>query len=469
MGIARKFIKTSAVFFLGNTLTKLVSFLLIPLYTAKIAPESFGYYDLSISLINLAVPILFFQIWDGIFRFTFDFEEPLEKYKVISNGLFIHIFGVVVFVAFSFTFQYFFDIKNLYLVTLYGILFSFQYYYNCVARSFSENTLVVLTGLINSFTSISINIFAIVVLGMGIESLYLSFIIGTIIQISILEWKFKLLYHFKIKSLSRSLMKMLLKFSLPISLITVSYWLLSGLTKVTISNKLGLEENGIFSIANRLTTVIILAVNVFQFAWYEMSYNLTNNSRKNEYYNLSINYILKVIFLVGSLFLIILKILFPYLINEDYQEVFPIIPVVFIGVLINSYSSFAGTFFLAEKNSTSLLFPTLFGAFANGVFLIIFIEPYGLMGAAISLTLAFLLTALLITLKINKMYKIYLKFKTLFVGTFMTLLSVLTYYFITDLLILYIGIFLLIFIFFITFKEVIFMIYETFLKKEKIT
>ncbi|MGR5981039.1 hypothetical protein ACT7DJ_36480 [Bacillus cereus] len=95
MNYLKQFIKTSGVFFIGNTLTKLIGIFLLPLYTSKINPESFGYYDLTISLINLVIPILFFQVWDGIFRFTFDYEKVADKYAVISNGIMIQIFGAL--------------------------------------------------------------------------------------------------------------------------------------------------------------------------------------------------------------------------------------------------------------------------------------------------------------------------------------------------------------------------------------
>ena len=69
MNHKKRFFKTASIYFLGNVVTKLISFFMLPLYTARLSPASFGYYDVSISVLNLAVPILFFQIWDGVFRF----------------------------------------------------------------------------------------------------------------------------------------------------------------------------------------------------------------------------------------------------------------------------------------------------------------------------------------------------------------------------------------------------------------
>ena len=74
-----RFIKTSVVFFLGNILSKLVSILLLPIYTSKLLPEQYGEYDLVITLVNLFTPVAFFQIWEGMYRYAFDYKNAVDK------------------------------------------------------------------------------------------------------------------------------------------------------------------------------------------------------------------------------------------------------------------------------------------------------------------------------------------------------------------------------------------------------
>ena len=80
-----KFLKITMTYFLGNILTKILTFLLIPIYTKYLSTEMFGYYDLSVSVITLVIPIIFFQIWDGMFRFIYDYKEQKDKQKIITN------------------------------------------------------------------------------------------------------------------------------------------------------------------------------------------------------------------------------------------------------------------------------------------------------------------------------------------------------------------------------------------------
>jgi O-antigen/teichoic acid export membrane protein len=449
----KQFIKTSSVFFIGNTLTKLISFMLLPLYTTALLPKEFGYYDLSISIISLIVPIIFFQVWDGVFRFTFDYDNKQNKYDVISNGLIISIFGVSIYSLLTFSLSFVFQIDYIKLIYFYGLLTAFQYFYNCVARSFSENYILVLSGLINSFLNLGLNFVLISYLNYGISTLYISFIVGTIVQILMLEMKLSVFKYFSLKVIRKELIIDLVKFSLPLCLLTASYWLLNGSTRLMITSKLGVYENGIFAMGNRFASLIIFAVNIFQFAWYELSYGLARDKNKNKYFNISINFVLKIVLFAGSVFLILIKLIFPLVIDEKYNETLLIMPLLYTGVLLSSFSSFAGTLFLTEKESNRLMLPTIYATLVNIICLFLFTERFGLLGATFSLFIAYLVNNLLIVKKMKSIYEVKLNSKILFFGISIYILSVFIYYNISDVIALVITIILLTLITIFIFKD----------------
>ena len=80
-----KFIKSSGIYFVGSVLTKLISFILLPMYTSYINPTDYGTYDLYISYITFLCSVLFLDIWNGIMRFMFDYEGN-DKKKAINSG-----------------------------------------------------------------------------------------------------------------------------------------------------------------------------------------------------------------------------------------------------------------------------------------------------------------------------------------------------------------------------------------------
>jgi O-antigen/teichoic acid export membrane protein len=62
MSKIKRFLVTAGIYLLGNALSKLIGFFLLPLYTSKLPPDRFGMFDLVVTVITLSVPVVFFQI-----------------------------------------------------------------------------------------------------------------------------------------------------------------------------------------------------------------------------------------------------------------------------------------------------------------------------------------------------------------------------------------------------------------------
>ena len=57
------FLRNSGIFVLGTVLSKLIAFIMLPLYTAVVPPSDFGYYDLSVTYLTVVCESLFLNIW----------------------------------------------------------------------------------------------------------------------------------------------------------------------------------------------------------------------------------------------------------------------------------------------------------------------------------------------------------------------------------------------------------------------
>ena len=77
-------IKNIGILVLGNFTTKLLSFFLIPLYTASLTTTEYGSFDLINTTIGLIIPIFTFNILEGIFRYSLDKE--VNKVNLINIG-----------------------------------------------------------------------------------------------------------------------------------------------------------------------------------------------------------------------------------------------------------------------------------------------------------------------------------------------------------------------------------------------
>ena len=84
-----RYIKTTGIYLIGNVLTKVISFFLLPIYTRYLPPADYGTYDLNIAYITFLSSILFLDIWGGIMRFMFDYKKAEEKAYAVKAGMVI--------------------------------------------------------------------------------------------------------------------------------------------------------------------------------------------------------------------------------------------------------------------------------------------------------------------------------------------------------------------------------------------
>lgn len=460
MGKTVKFIKNAGIYFFGNVLTKILAFFLIPLYTNLIEASSYGYYDLVVSILTLVIPIIFFQIWDGMFRFIYDYKDISKKYMVITNGFIISFFSIVIYIVGMTILSQFVIIQNPILVFLYGLTLAFQYIYGTIARTFEKNKLYALSGVINTFTNLILNVFLILVFDMGIKALYISVIIGNILQIIIIEVIIKPLKEFRYQSISKDMIRKMIKFSMPIAISTISFWLLTGYSKVLISSKMGMTENGVFAIAMKFASVLTMIVSVLQMSWHELSFSLVNDKNKREYYSKGINIFFKAM-LSGTILIIpITKIIFPYFVANEYYNAIYIMPIIYLYTAINSFSGFISTQFLAEKDSKTTLYSCIAAAIANIILSNLLITPYGLAGVTASLLISFTINMMIRVLLMKKKFNIEIEKRYVISFIILIVIYILGYYYdriTANVLLFMVGI---VITFFYFKKEVRFLLYN---------
>ena len=80
-----KFLKDIGIYAIGNLGSKIITFLMLPLYTHYVAPADYGYYNICLTVVLLLLPFTTLQLRDGAFRFLLDTESD-EKRKTIVTG-----------------------------------------------------------------------------------------------------------------------------------------------------------------------------------------------------------------------------------------------------------------------------------------------------------------------------------------------------------------------------------------------
>lgn len=435
MNKIKRFLSTTMVYLIGNVLSKLVVFFLLPLYTSRINPEQYGIYDLVMAFITLLAPIAFFQIWDGMFRIAFDYDDEESKYKVISNAVFVSGIGIILYVILFAVVYAILRFDYAIYILLYGIFLSLNYLYGYICRVFLANKLYAISGLINTIITTVCNVVLIVCFQWDVRSLYLAPIIGMAVQVVIVELRYKVLAHFKKSVVTRDFIKAMLKFSLPLCLVGASYWLLSGFTKVLITGMLGAAENGVFAIANKFATMVTLVITIFQYAWNELAYMMANDENRIESYNICIDLLLKFVFIGSAAICVFIKIVFPYLIHEQYASALAIIPATIIGSMMNAMASFIATLFMTEKKTSTIVYSILISAALNVLLGLFLTKKFALQGATIALGVAFTLLMIMRLIQAKKKIHIAISVKNILLLVAILVITVMEFYLVKNIIV----------------------------------
>ena len=81
---------------ISNLSSKLLVFLLVPLYTSVLTTEEYGTYDLVVTSVQLVFPILTLNIVDAVMRFSMRQDLAVEKIASIGMGFILKSIPVVI-------------------------------------------------------------------------------------------------------------------------------------------------------------------------------------------------------------------------------------------------------------------------------------------------------------------------------------------------------------------------------------
>ena len=98
MSQKRELIKNTLIISLGKFSTRIVSFILLPLYTALLSKSEYGSYDLLNTISIFLIPVITLQLEEAMFRFLIDAKNNDDKEKIFTQTVF---YALISFIAWS--------------------------------------------------------------------------------------------------------------------------------------------------------------------------------------------------------------------------------------------------------------------------------------------------------------------------------------------------------------------------------
>lgn len=421
--------KNTLILTVGKICTQCISFFLLPLYTALLAPEEYGVVDLFNTYIALLLPLVNWSFDYGLFRHLLDVRnEPDRQKKLFSTIINSNIFQSAGYLLLFATAYNFISSPYKIFLAISVVLNVFSSTLLQLARGLGDNTGYTFASVLSASVTIGANIFTIVVLHMGAWGLFIGTIFGQVSTILFLILKEKVWRYYKIFYFNRNDFRSVFKYSFPLVPAQLSWWVIGASDRTIVSFIISVAANGAYSVANKFSTLIVSFYNIFNMAWTESVSVHFNDKDRDEFLSETIDTVLILFYSVCIGLVACMPIVFPLMVDKNYIDAYPQIPILTLSVLFQVMTGLYSVIYIAIKKTKENAKTAIFAALINIVVNLVLIKFIGLYAASISTLLAYVAMTIYRHIDVKKYTKLKLKWDRILIASGIFVLVTIAYY-----------------------------------------
>lgn len=380
----KKLASNTVILGIGTFGSKLLVFLLMPLYTAWLTTAEYGAAEMISGIANFLIPIACVGISTGIFRFAA--EREADQKRVFSSSIALLGLGLGGFLILSPLLLLIPYCKPyVWLVVLYVLFADLQAVCAQYLRAIDRTALFAGQGILNTALTIACNVLFLFVFQMGVEGYILSVIVGNLLTTVFIVCRAKLWQVFTFANIDRKLMKHLLLFSLPM-IPTTLCWLITDLSdRAMVTYFWGESVNGVYAAAYKIPTIVNLVAGIFLQAWQFSAVSEEKDAEAcSHFYSRVWEAFLSVIMIGAAGLIFCSHFLTKLLLNVAFHDAWKYMPTLLCAVALEALVSFLASIYLVRKKSSHSFVTALVGAIANIALNLWLIPIIGALGAAIA-------------------------------------------------------------------------------------
>lgn len=466
-----KLAKNTMLISIGVLTSKLIVFLMVRFYTGYLTPAEYGDADLISQTANLLFPVFSLGITDGVFRYAINSSS--DRNKVFSSGALVILLGsIVMFACTPLLNALIGDKIDVTAVFLYTVSACIHSICSQFARGLGNTRLFAVQGIVNTFSVVVLNIVFLAVLGLGIDGYVYSIVISDLICAIYITLREKLWRYITFKIDGR-LIKSMLRYSIPLIPTAIFWWITSVSDRYMINWMVDSTANGIYTMACKLPTAIILLSGAFSDAWQYSAVSEKKDGEADEYKTFFSDSWLSfqgILFFGCSLVIAIAKPGVRLLTaSEEYYSAYAYVPLLCCAMVFSSFATFMGSSFLVYKKSRLSFVTSMVGAVANIILNFILIPKYEIYGAAVATFASYFIVFVIRAFMSKRLVDFKMYIVQTVVGTLIILVQTVGTYFDPKGLVIIniVAVIATVAIYFKTFYSVITKVLKTFLSKRK--
>lgn len=384
--------KNTILFTISSFGSKILTFLLVPLYTAVLSTSEYGTADLVTTTAGLLIYVFTLNIADSVLRFAIDRKSRQEE--ILSYGIQILIKGSGIFliaIAIAWKFSIV-DWPN------YCYIFLFLSFFTTALNQILSNYLraidkvfdVAVAGIILTAITIISNIVFLLWLKLGLLGYMLASVLGACVSSLYCLLKTKCsLYIIRTSLADKETQKDMKAYSIPLIFNGVAWWINNSIDKYFVTAICGVAINGIYAVAYKIPTILTVFQSIFSQAWNLSAIKEFDKNDEEGFFSKTYETYQAGLTVLCSA-LIIMNIPIAHLLfAKDFFQAWEFSSVLLISLVFNALSGFLGSIFTAVKNSKIFAVSTVSAATVNIILNSLMIPTMGAQGAAIATAISF--------------------------------------------------------------------------------
>ena len=388
---ATKMIKSMGIYAIGNLGSKVITFLMVPLYTHYVENTAdFGYYDICLTVVFLLIPFVTLQLRDGAFRFLLDSPSLAHRQKVVSTTYKILGSTLLLSAVITFGVATIFSVPYIWYVLALLLAMSIQEVVSQVFRGLGNTKAFVSVGIISAFFIGLLSLVFVVWMGMGIKGVFVANILARLLAIIAVELKVQTLRHyFCIRISGKGIALDIIKYTLPLLPGSLCWWLTGSSDRWFIQEYLGLEVNGVYAVAIRFLGILQTLALIFYQAWQETAILQYHSADRDKFFSQVLNCYIFIICLLVVGFTFALKMCYSWLVSPNYQGSLSYIFPLAISSAIFSISAYFDMGYQCAKDTKRTLPAIMLSAGVNVVLNFLLIGKFGVYGVIATLIISY--------------------------------------------------------------------------------
>ncbi len=428
-------LKHSFIYGLGNIATKLIGFILLPLYTKHFTVAEYGILGILEITISVVTQALFLGLPQAYIRFHSLNKSSQKKTSFLSTILVFQFTTLIIFIFLSHTIipvvsTYFSRPEefNTYLKIIIYII-GFRVINNLflsVLRAKEQSAYYAGINTAKFLTLMILNIYFVAIIKIGITGILYAYLIGEILLILLLL--IKVLNQIELK-FDYSILKSALSFGFPLIFSAMASILLTMGDKYILKLLTNYREVGLYNLGFRIAGVLnIFFIHSFTLAFLPAAYKMFGQEGDKRYYCKMMTYFVFVLVWVGlGISLFGKEVVQVLAVKSEFWTAHRVIPIIILTYIFVGARSVASLGMYLKKKTSYIAYINILILVINIILNFLLIPKFNMYGAALATLISFIIAFFLSYYFADKYYTIPYEnlklFKLLFISIVLFFIS----------------------------------------------